>query len=61
MIEKTLSPEMPDGKNHLQRDGRTCYVLVDVDPNIISHAIELTRRQKLRGYGAVHLACALFL
>jgi len=24
-------------------------------------AIELTRRQKLRGYDAVHLACALFL
>ncbi|MFO7697611.1 MAG: type II toxin-antitoxin system VapC family toxin [Anaerolineae bacterium] len=45
----------------LQRDGRTYYVLVDVDPSIVSHAIELTRRQKLRGYDAVHLACALFV
>jgi predicted nucleic acid-binding protein len=45
----------------LQCDGRTYYVLVDVDPNIISHAIELIRRQKLRGYDAVHLACALFV
>jgi predicted nucleic acid-binding protein len=45
----------------LQRDGRTYYVLVDVDPNIVSHAIELTRQQKLRGYDAVHLACALFV
>jgi predicted nucleic acid-binding protein len=45
----------------LQRDGRTFYVLVDVDPDIIVSAIELTRRQKLRGYDAVHLACALFV
>jgi predicted nucleic acid-binding protein len=45
----------------LQHDGRTYYVLVDVDPNIVSHAIQLTRRQKLRGYDAVHLACALFV
>jgi predicted nucleic acid-binding protein len=45
----------------LQRDGRTYYVLVDADPNIVSHAIELTRRQALRGYDAVHLACALFV
>jgi predicted nucleic acid-binding protein len=45
----------------LRYDGRTYYVLVDVDPDIISHAIELTRRQKLRGYDAVHLACALFV
>ena len=45
----------------LQRHGRTYYVLVDVDPNIVSHAIELTRRQALRGYDAVHLACAPFV
>jgi predicted nucleic acid-binding protein len=48
-------------RSDLQRDGRTYYVLVDVDPNIVSHAIELTRRQALRGYDAVHLACALFV
>lgn len=45
----------------LQRDGRDQYWLIDVDQDIIVKAIELTRRQKLRGYDAVHLACALFL
>ena len=45
----------------LQRDGRTYFVLIDVDPDIVSQAIELTRRQRLRGYDAVHLACALFV
>lgn len=28
---------------------------------MIDAAIELTRRQKLRGYDAIHLACALAL
>ncbi len=45
----------------LQRDGRNQYWLVDVDQPIVIQAIALTRRQKLRGYDAVHLACALFL
>lgn len=45
----------------LQYDGRDQYWLIDVDQEIIVRAIELTRRQKLRGYDAVHLACALFL
>lgn len=45
----------------LQRDGRDQYWLVDVDQDVIVHAIDLTRRRKLRGYDAVHLACALFL
>ena len=45
----------------LQRDGRDQYWLVDVDQNMVTDAIDLTRRQKLRGYDAVHLACALFL
>jgi predicted nucleic acid-binding protein len=45
----------------LQRDGRTLYWLIDVDPDVIVRAIELTRRHKLRGYDAVHLACALFV
>lgn len=45
----------------VQYDGRTLYWLVDVDLDIITRAIELTRRQKLRGYDAVHLACALFV
>jgi len=45
----------------LQRDGRDQYWLVDVDQNMVTDARDLTRRQKLRGYDAVHLACALFL
>lgn len=45
----------------LQRDSQAQYWLIDVDTPIVLHAIELTRRHKLRGYDAVHLACALFL
>jgi predicted nucleic acid-binding protein len=45
----------------LQRDGRDQYWLVDVDQDIVTDAIALTRRQKLRGYDAIHLACAVFL
>jgi predicted nucleic acid-binding protein len=45
----------------LQRDGRDQYWLVDVDQGLVLCAIELTRRHKLRGYDAVHLACVLFL
>jgi hypothetical protein len=46
---------------NLQRDGRDQYWLVDVDQSMVADAIGLTRRQKLRGYDAIHLACALFL
>ena len=45
----------------LQRDGRDQYWMIDVDQTMVIRAIELTRRQKLRGYDAIHLACALFL
>lgn len=45
----------------LQQDGRNQYWLIDVDHAIVTQAIALTRRQKLRGYDAVHLAAALFL
>jgi predicted nucleic acid-binding protein len=45
----------------LQRDGRDQYWLVDVDQNVVARAIDLTRRRKLRGYDAVHLACVIFL
>jgi predicted nucleic acid-binding protein len=37
------------------------YRLVAVGPTVIDSAIQLTRRQKLRGYDAIHLACALAL
>jgi predicted nucleic acid-binding protein len=45
----------------LRRDGRDQYWLIDVDQDVIVRAIDLTRHRKLRGYDAVHLACALFL
>lgn len=45
----------------LLRDSRDQYWLIDVDQSMVSQAIALTRRQKLRGYDAMHLACALFL
>lgn len=45
----------------LVHDAGTRYRLVAVGPAIISSAIELTKRQKLRGYDAIHLACALAL
>ncbi len=44
----------------LRRDAFDQYWLVDVTQLIISQAMILTRRQKLRGYDAVHLTCALF-
>lgn len=43
----------------LRRDARDQYWLVEVNQRIVSRAMILTRRQKLRGYDAVHLACAL--
>lgn len=45
----------------LLRDGRERYRLVPVGSGLIDQAIQLTRRQKLRGYDAIHLACALAL
>ena len=37
------------------------YRLVAVGPTLIDSAIQLTRRHELRGYDAIHLACALAL
>lgn len=45
----------------LLRDAGGRYRLVTVGPSLIDEAIQLTRRQKLRGYDAIHLACALAL
>lgn len=45
----------------LLRDAGERYRLVSVGPALINSAIQLTRRQKLRGYDAIHLACALAL
>ncbi len=60
--QNVLTADVRDGLlRDLQRDGRDQYWLVDVDQPMVTDAIELTRRQKLRGYDAIHLACALFL
>jgi predicted nucleic acid-binding protein len=60
--QNLLSASVRDGLlRDLQRDGRDQYWLIDVDQERIIRAIELTRRHKLRGYDAAHLACALFL
>jgi predicted nucleic acid-binding protein len=45
----------------LLRDAGERYRLVAVGPALIDNAIQLTRRQKLRGYDAIHLASALAL
>jgi len=42
-------------------DAQRRYQLVVVSHIQVDRAIQLTRRQKLRGYDAVHLACALSL
>jgi len=45
----------------VERDARGQYWLIDVDQAIVVRAMALTRLHKLRGYDAVHLACALFM
>jgi predicted nucleic acid-binding protein len=57
-----LPPSIRDGLlRDLQHDGREQYWLIDVDQEFVVRAIDLTRRHKLRGYDATHLACAQFL
>lgn len=43
----------------LIHDSQVRYRLIVVNPGLIDSAIQLTRRRRLRGYDAVHLACAL--
>jgi predicted nucleic acid-binding protein len=50
-----------DARADLLEDARSEYVLVAIDRSIVDDAIDLTVRQRLRGYEAVHLACALRL
>jgi predicted nucleic acid-binding protein len=45
----------------LTADTQDEYVLVAVDRLIVNKAIELTAQHRLRGYDAIHLACALHL
>lgn len=53
--------EYESALNDLLRDASKRYRLMTVGPAQIDSAIQLTRRQKLRGYDAIHLACALAL
>ncbi len=46
-------------RTQLKQDCQQQYFLIPVDFQCIDEAVELTARQKLRGYDAVHLACAL--
>ncbi len=45
----------------LTADAQDEYVLVTINRAVVDEAIELTARHRLRGYDAVHLACALTL
>lgn len=45
----------------LIQDAQVGYFLIAIDEAVIDQAIALTRRHKLRGYDAIHLACALTL
>lgn len=53
--------EYRDARDDLAADARDEYVLVTVNRLVVDEAIELTGRRRLRGYDAVHLACALYL
>ncbi len=48
-------------RTDLTIDARDEYVLVSVNRSLVDEAVELTARHRLRGYDAVHLACALYL
>jgi hypothetical protein len=47
--------------NDLKADAAAQYSLLDVDQFVVDEAIDLTSRHRLRGYDAIHLACALRL
>ena len=55
------SVQYDDARTDLMNDVRDEYVSVAIDRSIVDTAIELTARHRLRGYDAVHLACALRL
>ena len=46
-------------RRKLEADTRNRYQVLPITPQRIDDAIDLTTRHKLRGYDAVHLACAL--
>lgn len=48
-------------RNDLDVDIKHEYALMSVNRSIVNNAMGLTARHRLRGYDAVHLACALYL
>jgi len=55
------SVEYDQALANLVFDAQQRYQLVGMSQILVDSAIQLTRRQKLRGYDAVHLTCALAL
>jgi hypothetical protein len=55
------SAEYNGARADLAADARDEYVLVRINRAVVDEAIELTAKHRLRGYDAVHLACALTL
>lgn len=53
--------EYQEARSRLTIDTQKRYQLIPVTSQRMDEAIELTARHKLRGYDAVHLACALYL
>jgi predicted nucleic acid-binding protein len=47
-------------KNLLQ-DATNYFVVVEIDQNIVQQSVDVIRRNALRGYDAVQLACGLAL
>ena len=48
-------------RTDLTTDAQNEYALVTINRAVVDEAIQLTARHRLRGYDAVHLACALIL
>ena len=53
--------EYQEARARLVADAQKRYQLIPVISQCVDEAIELTARHRLRGYDAVHLACALHL
>ena len=53
--------EYQEARTKLAADAQKRYQLLPVTSQRVDEAIELTARHRLRGYDAVHLACALRL
>jgi predicted nucleic acid-binding protein len=53
--------EYQQARSELAADSQKRYYLLPITADRVDEAIELTARHKLRGYDAIHLACALTL